>query len=103
LCSGRSAFTEEIAPDPAPVIDRKEDVPYYIAGTLREAEFVGKTRERAIERGEHTVGKQRSSAHIEVLGPAVLLDHDGDVLACGAAIHKLGAAAVIYSSHVFLC
>jgi hypothetical protein len=101
ICSGLKAFIEETAPDPAPVIERKENVPYYIAGTLREAEFVGKTREQAFERGQSTIGKQRSSTHVETLGPAVFLDHDGDVLGSVAAIRDLGAGALIFSSHSY--
>ena len=52
-CAGWSAFIEEIAADPAPVVKRKENVRYYIAGTLQEAEFVGKTRESAINQKEY--------------------------------------------------
>lgn len=101
ICRGLSAFIKEIAPHPAPVIALKRDVPYYIAGTLKVAEFVGKTRERAAERGESIIGKQRSSSHLDMLGPAVLLDHDGDVFGCEGRLRELGVAAVIYTSHSY--
>ena len=39
VCSGWSAFVEEVAPDPAPIFQQKDRVPYYIAGTLKEAEL----------------------------------------------------------------
>jgi hypothetical protein len=81
ICKGWSGFIAEIAPNPAPVIQQKEQVPYHIAGTLKEAEFVHKTREWAIRNGRSTVGKQRSNAHIESLGPVILLDDDGDAFA----------------------
>jgi hypothetical protein len=100
--AGFSAFVDEIAQDPAPVIGRKDQVPYYIAGTLREAELVNKNlREQRATRGQSTIGKQRSSAHIESLGPVLLLDDDGDVFAREHALRALGAAAVIYSSHSY--
>jgi hypothetical protein len=92
----------EIAPDPAPVVERKDQVRYYIAGTLKEAELKNpKLRERRLKNGQSTVGKQRSGAHIDALGPALLLDDDGDVFAREASLRELGAAAVIYSSYSF--
>ena len=99
VCSGWSAFVEEVAPDPAPIYQQKDRVPYYIAGTLKEAELVNeKLREERQKKGQSTVGKQRSSAHINTLGPAVLLDDDGNVFARETALRALGAAAAIYSS-----
>jgi hypothetical protein len=101
-CSGWSALVEEIAPDPAPVIERKDQVPYYIAGTLKEAELINsKICEERLRGGQSTIGKQRSSAHIEVLGPALFLDDDQDVFAREPALHALGAAAVIYTSYSY--
>src|SRR5262249_36874157 len=44
VCRSWQELIAEIAPDPAPVIAEKKHVPYYIAGTLKDAEFVGKTR-----------------------------------------------------------
>lgn len=100
--NGWSAFVAEIAPDPAPVIERKDRVPYYIAGTLKEAELINeRLREQRLRNGQSTIGKQRSSGHIETLGPALLLDDDGDVLAREAGLQALGAAALIYTSHSF--
>jgi hypothetical protein len=102
ICLGRSEFLHEIAPDPAPVIERKDRVPYYIAGTLKEAELLNtKLREQRLKNGQSTIGKQRSGAHIQALGPALLLDDDGDVFSREAVLRALGAAAVIYSSHSF--
>jgi hypothetical protein len=101
-CPGWSDFVQEIAPDPAPVFDRKDKVPYYIAGTLKEAELKNpKLRERRLKKGQGTVGKQRSGAHIDTLGPALLMDDDGDVFEREATLRALGAAVVIYSSYSF--
>ncbi len=73
-----------------------------IAGTLKEAELINKKlREERLKNGQSTVGKQRSSAHIGTLGPALLLDDDGVVFDREAALRALGAAAVIYSSHSY--
>ena len=64
---GLSALLQEIAPDPAPVFERKDQVPYYIAGTLKEAELKNlKLRERRLKNGQSTVGKQRSGSHIRI-------------------------------------
>ena len=61
VCLGRTALLQEIAPDPAPVVARKDRVPYYIAGTLKEAELKNqRLRERRLKTGQSTVGKQRS-------------------------------------------
>jgi hypothetical protein len=101
-CSGWPAFVEEVAPVSPPVIERKDQVPYYIAGTLKEAELKNeRLREQRQKQGQSTIGKQRSSAHIEALGPAVFLDDDVDVFAREPALRALGAAAVIYSSYSF--
>ena len=35
ICIGRTALLQEIAPEPAPVVERKDRVRYYIAGTLK--------------------------------------------------------------------
>ena len=102
VCVGWTALLQEIAPDPAPVVARKDRVPYYIAGRLKEAELKNrKLRELRLKKGQSTVGKQRSGAHIDTLGPALLLDDDGDVFAREVALRALGAAAVIYSSFSF--
>jgi hypothetical protein len=99
VCQGWSAFVEELAPQPAPVIEQKYHVPYYISGTLKEAELKNeKLRKARLARGKSTIGKQRSADHIEALGPALLLDHDGDVFSCEPALRVLGVAALIYSS-----
>jgi hypothetical protein len=102
VCSGWSEFLEEVAPDPAPVFECKDRVPYYIAGTLREDELINeKLREERLKKGQSTIGKQRSAGHIETLGPAVFLDDDGDVFAREVALRGLGAAATVYSSHSY--
>src|SRR5215831_5283987 len=101
ICTGLPELVAEIAPDPTPMIWYKKSVPYYIAGTLKAAEFVGQTRERALREGRATFGKQRSNSHIASLGPAILLDDDGDVFAREPRLRALGAAAIIYSSHSY--
>src|SRR5262249_839735 len=61
-CSGWPAFVEEVAPVSPPVIERKDQVPYYIAGTLKEAELKNeRLREQRQKQGRSTIGKQRSS------------------------------------------
>jgi hypothetical protein len=96
---GRHAFLREIAPDPAPVIGDKAAVPYFIGGTLKDAELVNvKIRATRLAKSLGTIGKQRSSAHIASLGPAILLDHDGDVFGREEALRASGAACAIYSS-----
>jgi hypothetical protein len=101
VCKGWAELINEVASSPAPTVARKDRVPYYIGCSLKEAEFVGETREKALERGQSTIGKQRSSPHIDMLGPALFLDHDGDVLSVEPSLRALGTAAVIYSSHSF--
>jgi hypothetical protein len=102
VCAGWVPFTNQIAPESAPIIQEKSRVPYFIAGTLKEAELINKKlREKRLKNGQSTVGKQRSSAHIGTLGPALLLDDDGVVFDREAALRALGAAAVIYSSHSY--
>ena len=102
ILPGRTALIREIAPDPAPVFVHKNQVPYYIAGTLKEAELKNqKLRKCRLRRGQSTIGKQRSGSHIQSLGPALFLDDDGDVFAREACLRALGAAAVIYSSYSF--
>jgi hypothetical protein len=101
-CAGWSAFAEEIAPNLPPVVERKDQVPYYIAGKLKNAELKNaKLRGEQIRKGLSTVGKQRSSAHIDMLGPAVFLDDDGDVFSRVPSLKALGATAVVYSSHSY--
>ena len=101
-CKGLQELADEIAPTPAPTFVRKENVPYYIAGVLRDAELTNKRlRQERQRKGQSTVGRQRSSAHIGSLGPALLLDDDGNVFAREACLRALGAAAVIYSSYSF--
>jgi hypothetical protein len=100
-CIGVPEFTEEVSPDPTPMIYYKKSVPYYIAGTLKMAELVGQTREQALREQRSTIGKQRSNGHIASLGPAFFLDHDGDVFALEPRLRQFGVAAVIFSSHSY--
>jgi hypothetical protein len=88
-------------PDPAPIVPSKDNVPYIIAGTLKEAELVGKTREHAEKHGQSTFGKQRSASHLDMLGPGLLLDDDGDVFVREAKLREFGVAAGIYSSYSY--
>jgi hypothetical protein len=106
VCKGWQEFIAEVAPEltgvaPNQMIWRKENVPYFIAGTLIEAEFVAKTLEQARREGGPTVGKQRSSKHIATLGPAIFFDDDGDVFARETRLRALKVAAIIYSSHSY--
>jgi hypothetical protein len=101
-CVGLQALADEIAPTPAPVIARKDQVPYYIGGCLKDAELTNRRlREERQRKGQSTIGRQRSSAHIDSLGPAIFLDDDGDVFARLPLLRVLGVAAIIYSSHSY--
>src|SRR3954452_17559035 len=101
-CVGLQALADEIAPTPAPVIARKDQVPYYIGGSLKDAELTNKRlREERQRKGQNTIGRQRSSAHIERLGPAIFLDDDGDVFAQLPLLRVLGVAAILYSSYSY--
>jgi hypothetical protein len=81
IYEGFAAFVAEIAPPMAPVIADKNYVPYYMAMLLKAAEFIGKTREKALAEGRSTFGKQRSSSHVEFIGPGILIDGDDDPFA----------------------
>jgi hypothetical protein len=101
-CLGWSNLLQEVAPDPAPIFQQRDTIPYYIAGILKEAELVNeKIRAERVQKGQSTIGKQRSSACIDTLGPALFLDDDGDVFAREPALRALGAAALIYTSHSY--
>ena len=101
-CKGLQELADEIAPAPAPIFARKENVPYYIAGSLKDAELTNKRlRQERQRKGQSTVGRQRSSAHIGGLGPALLLDDDGDVFARLPRLQVLGVAAIVYSSYSY--
>ena len=101
VCSGWLEAVNKLAPDPAPVIKLKEHVPYFMACTLREADFVGKTLEKAEKAGRSTFGKQRSGSHVKSLTSIILLDDDGDVSAREPRLRELGTAAAIFSSHSY--
>jgi Primase C terminal 2 (PriCT-2) len=101
-CNGLQELADEIAPSPAPVFERKDRLPYYIGGTLRDAELANRRlREERQCKGQSTIGRQRSSAHIESLGPALFLDEDGDVFARLPILRVLGVAAIVYSSYSY--
>lgn len=60
-----TALANLIAPEDDPVlIADKERVPYFVPCRLRDAPLLGKTRERAAQRGDPLVGKQRSGRHV---------------------------------------
>jgi hypothetical protein len=102
VCAGWSAFINAIAPTPAPVVVEKKDVPYVIGGTLQEAPLSEAARKELRRLGKDAeTGKARSNKHIPSLGPGLLLDDDGDVLAREAVLRALGCAACIYTSHSY--
>jgi hypothetical protein len=101
-CKGLLELADEIAPMPAPVFARKDEVPYYIAGSLKDAELTNKRLRQERQRGgRSTVGRQRSSAHLGSLGPALLLDDDVDAFARLPLLRVLGVAAIVYSSYSY--
>ena len=100
--AGWSAFISAVAPTPAPVVVEKKDVPYVIGGTLQEAPLSEAARKELRRIGKDAeTGKARSNKHILSLGPGLLLDDDGDVLAREAVLRALGCAACIYTSHSY--
>ncbi len=56
--------------------ENKELSEYYILSTLKEAEFIGTTRAKAINNGNLPYGKQRSSNHVTE-STAIVIDIDG--------------------------
>ena len=65
-----------VAPSDGPaIVADKERVTYFVACALHDAQLVGKTLARAMERGLSTVGRQRSAAHC---GPSAVLTYDID-------------------------
>lgn len=94
---------ETLAPAAGPqVVADKDRVRYVTPGRLREAPLIGKTLERAVARGEPTVGKQRSAAHV-TSSTWVMVDLDGgavdELKAYGQAIKAAGIAAAVYTSY----
>ncbi len=82
----------------------KEDLPFFIPGTLKEAELRGVTLQRAVARGEASVGKQRSNAHIDQLYfVAADLDElkQPQVEGILQRMRDAGLAFAAYSTHSF--
>jgi hypothetical protein len=97
--AGWSAAINAVAPTPPPIIKNKSDVPYVIAGELKEAVLSNAARDQLREAGINAeTGKARSNDCVAFQGPAFLLDDDGDVLAREAVLRALGCAACIYTS-----
>lgn len=94
-------FVANIAFDPAPSYAEKKSVLYFMPCRLREAPYVGKTLQRAQEKGEPTVGVMRSKSHVTAVGPAIVLDVDRDVFELGDRVRALGCRAVLYSSYSY--
>ena len=77
-------------------------MPYVIGGTLQEAPLSEAARKELRRLGKDAeTGKARSNKNIPSLGPGLLLDDDGDVLAREAVLRALGCAACIYTSHSY--
>ena len=69
-------FAAFIAPENPKLVREKSRATHFVCSGLKEAELVGKTREKAIRCGHSTVGKQRSSNHV-ITGNTAKLDFDG--------------------------
>jgi hypothetical protein len=96
-------LAELIAPiDGAQVVLQKAQGLYFVPCLLKEAPLVGKTGERAHERGMPLIGKMRSAAHVAT-GAYLKLDIDGmSQEAYDAMLEKLrdaGLAYLTYSTH----
>lgn len=92
-----------VAPEDGPqVIEDKARGLYFVPCPLKVAPYVGKTLERAIERGLPTTGKMRSAVHVTA-GAWIKLDVDGvtakQFAAMPAKLDSAGLAYIIYPSH----
>ena len=99
VLNGWTEFIAEVAPEAAPLIGQKKHVPYYIAGTLKDAELSDAARrQKGLSAEQSAIGKARSGSHIASLGPVLFLDDDGDVFARESQLREFGGATLIYSS-----
>lgn len=75
---------------------------FIVPSTLKKAEFVGKTLQKAIAAGLSTIGKQRSSTHV-VAGSVIKLDLDGITDEAGQnvrdTLNRLKLAHLLYTTH----
>jgi len=75
----------------------KDRLTYFVGCALKEAELVGKTREKAIKEGHSTSGKQRSANHVTA-GKVVKLDLDSIIESqLKVVIDKLKALDLAYA------
>ncbi|GAB1393243.1 hypothetical protein MASR1M60_14060 [Rhodocyclaceae bacterium] len=84
------------------VIEQKEFGVYFVPCLLREAEFVGKTLERAMKHGAVTVGRQRSASHVTE-AQMIVADLDSiEAEQLGRIEQRMadaGLTYLVYSSH----
>jgi len=94
-------FLEHVVPELPQLVRDKSKATYFVGCVLREAELIGKTREKAIKDGRSTIGKQRSSNHVTA-GKVVKLDLDGiteqELKALLAKLKALGLAYALYTT-----
>lgn len=92
-----------LAPSDGPaIVAEKADCVYFLPCLLKDAPLVGKTRERAEERGTSLVGKMRSAMHITE-ARLIVADLDGITEAQLADIESRmqaeGLTYLLYSTH----
>jgi len=94
-------FAEFIAPENPKLVREKSRAPHFVCSSLKEAELVGKTREKAIRCGQSTINKQRSSNHVTA-GNTAKLDFDGitkpELKEAMAKLTGEGIAYVLYTT-----
>jgi len=92
---------EQVVPEQPQLNTDKDRLTYFVGCALKEAELVGKTREKAIKEGRPTSGKQRSANHVTA-GKVVKLDFDGieeaTLKAVLAKLKALGLAYALYTT-----
>lgn len=97
------ALYELMAPASGPCLtEEKAKATYATPGLLRDAPYVGRTLEKAVEAKQPTSGKQRSSQHVT---EATFLVFDIDdtstdqITAMGRAIRGDGISALMYTTY----
>jgi hypothetical protein len=92
---------EHVVPQEPQLNTDKDRLTYFVGCALKEAELVGKTREKAHKEGRSTIGKQRSSNHVTA-GKVVKLDLDGimkpESKKLLAKLKALGLAYALYTT-----
>jgi hypothetical protein len=94
-----SELMEQVVPKRPQLNNDKDRLTYFVGCALKEAELIGKTREKAIKEARPTIGKQRSANHVTA-GKVVKLDLDSIIEPeLKALIDKLKVLKLAYALH----